>query len=472
MSLQPLDSTVSLLPNDTEAEDDTLAVILHNGVEHLRALARIGLEPDAFYGSGRRVIYEAALTLAEHGEPFDVAAVRTHLKATGKTTKQTEAVLVAIASGEIAAGTTTRHAERVVAQAQKRRHIHALNDALSRVLAGEAFDPAWIAEATTATVGFRPVPLDPTAGEYEETGYLLEPYLPRAARVWAVGEAASSKSMWALWIGASLTREGYRVVYLSQENPEAEDRRRLERLRPDWSRLAFYNNAGFDLANAEHRTALRAACDGADLLVVDTLTACWSGDENDNAAIAAFDRDALAPITREGCAALVIHHTGHPGAFGARKGVGAARGASSIGQKADALLHFEAEGDAGGFRITHSKNRLGGYKAPLAFFRVADLEDGGLTIATEARSLTAYAEGDADTAVALIRSQGRVEGKKALLRALTYDAGLSHGRASAAVARLDTEEPRRVIHRREAVETTGGVQQVEVYTLVEPVLPV
>lgn len=431
MSIRPLEpTTVVALPNDTAAEDEALCALLNNGPEHLRAVVRMGLTPDAFYGPGRRTIYESVLTLAEHGEAFDAAAVSTQLRATQKATKQTEAALLAVLNGS--GLPNTKHAELVVAKHLQRRDVHALNDALQRRLAGESVDLAALAGIGAEAASFRPEALDLAAGSGEEHAYLREPYLPRAARIWAVGPAEAAKSMWAAWVAAGLTREGYRVVYLSQENPEGEDRRRWTRLNPDLSRLALYHGQGFDLALPEHRAALRGITDGADLLVLDTLTACWSGDENDNAAAVAFDRDALYPIVKAGCSVLTIHHTGHPGGFGERKD--RARGASSFGQKADVELLFAPEGEPGGFRITHKKNRLGGYKAPVSFHRVADLESGGLTITTESRSLSSYAEADADVAVALIRGVGRVIGKKALHAALLRDAGLSHQRAWAAIA--------------------------------------
>lgn len=462
-------TAVTSLPNDTRAEAAALASVLVQGGEHLRAVRRIGLVTEAFYTQVHRNIFEACIALADHDEPIDPTTVRAYLKAEHKADKRTDLLLADLLSQESGAN-TTMFAEAVVAAWRKREMIAALNDGLARVQADEPFDPASLTTVGAAKAVFRPEPLDLNAERGDEQAYLVEPYLPRAARVWAVGAAESVKSMYALWLACGLSRDGYRVVYISQENGEAEDRRRIDRLAPNPAMFSLYNGEGFDLANPEHRAVLRGITDGADLLVLDTLTACWSGDENDNAAIAAFDRDALAPVVKSGCAVLTIHHTGHPGAFGARKGVGAARGASSIGQKADVLLHFEAEGEPGAFRISHDKNRFGGYKAPVSYFRVADRDDGGLTIATEARTLSSFSEADADLAVTLIAAAGRVVGKKALHRALTYDGGLSHQRASAAIARLDAEQPRRVIHRRESVETVGGVQQAEVYTLTEPTL--
>lgn len=470
MSLHPLGSEgVIRLPNDTDSELAALAVILSNDPEHLRGVARIGLTAECFYDQANRTIYEAVLTLAEHGEPFDAAAVRTQLKATQKATKRTDAALIAL-SGELAA-TTTLHAERVVKAARDRRMLSALRDAAARVEAGGSFDPSSLAFDTAGPgIGFVPADLlsDEDAPEPVFLGAYF-PYLPQAARVWAIGPAEAAKSMWAAWVAASLTREGYRVVYLSQENPWHEDKRRWRRLRADLSNLTmFHATEGLDLSQPEWRTALRAACDGADLVVLDTLTAVWGGDENSNADAAAFDREVLYPIVKGGCTTLTIHHTGHAGAFGEGKGRG--RGASSFEQKADAVLIFDPENEPGAFRITHKKNRFGGYKAPVSHFRVVDLEDGGLSIATEHRTLAGYSEADADVAVNLIRSAGEVGGKKALHKALTWDGGLSHQRAWAAIARLDAEEPRRVIHRREVRDTPGGPQAVEVYTLSEPTL--
>ena len=98
--------------------------------------------------------------------------------------------------------------------------------------------------------GFRLRPLDLTtllAREPEPERFVVEPYIPRARRVWVFGAAESGKSIWALATAAQVSREGAGVAYFSEENPLDEDIRRLRRLRPDSSHFRFFSGTGLDL---------------------------------------------------------------------------------------------------------------------------------------------------------------------------------------------------------------------------------
>src|SRR5438552_8207683 len=187
--------------------------------------------------------------------------------------------------------------------------------------------------------GFRLVPLDfpkLLADGIPEPEYLEHPYLPRGARVWVFGPAESSKTIYFEWVAAKLTRNGKTVTFVSAENPLGTDIDRMGRLRPDFGRLRFYHMPGLDLADSTHLLELAGACHGVDLIVIDTLSACWSGDEGSNAEVVKLDRDVLTKlVSLTGVTVVVIHHTGHPQAFVNRGGAGAGRGASAMGQKAD-----------------------------------------------------------------------------------------------------------------------------------------
>jgi hypothetical protein len=236
------------------------------------------------------------------------------------------------------------------------------------------------APRTTSDYVLTPLDWDAEADPVE---MLAEPYVPRGARVWAFGAAESGKSLWALHVAAELSRKGSRVVFFSEENPRKEDVRRLQRLRADRQFLAFYHAQGIDLRDPGWIAAILAAASDATLIVFDTLTAAWPGDENDNAAITAFDRDVLSRFVRElGVTVIVLDHAGHPQQFVKRSGVNAGRGASSKGQKADVVLVFRADRRSGrdGFILTHAKNRFGGIKEPDVFLCPVDDEDGSLRL--------------------------------------------------------------------------------------------
>jgi hypothetical protein len=217
-----------------------------------------------------------------------------------------------------------------------------------------------------------------------EVEYLYESHVPARAGVWASGPTESSKSIWAMWLAARLSREGRNVAFVSMENPLAEDTRRLDMLRPDWDRFTFYHHEQqpevFDLVRPDHIEALICVARGQAFGVLDTFTGCWSGDENDNKAFNVFYRDVMRRVVDEtGASILVIDHTGHAQPFTRREGAEAARGASSKGQKCDSFLQFKGKGDRA-FEIVHGKARMGGTKAPPARLKIIDTDDGGLDI--------------------------------------------------------------------------------------------
>jgi len=242
-------------------------------------------------------------------------------------------------------------------------------------------------------------PLDWSIGDVEIV-MVVEPWIPRAARVLLVGATESAKSMIATSWAVSLGERGARAIVVSEENPEIEDRRRLRRLGADRDHLTFFNGSAVDLADPEWVDALirfAQGWGGVELIVVDTLTAAWSGDDLSNREIADFDREVWQPIIRAtGAAVVVVDHTGHQ-QFGVRReGNAAARGASSKAQKSDVVLVMRKSAD--GFEIAHHKARLGGRKADPVIARVIDREDG--TLAVEYAPL-----GSGDTADAQARER-------------------------------------------------------------------
>jgi hypothetical protein len=262
--------------------------------------------------------------------------------------------------------------------------------------------------------------------------------------VWAFGPAESCKTLYFEWVAARLTRGGKTVVFISAENPLSTDVDRIGRLRPAFERLRFYHMPGLDLADRSHFVELAEACLGADLLVIDTLSASWSGDEGSNGEVVKLDREVLAQLVRlTGVTPVVIHHTGHPTAFVNRSGVGAGRGASEMGQKADAVLVFQAVGPHE-FTIDHAKNRAaGGHKEPKARFRVIDTDDGWLDIERIGKATDERVAECMDAAVELVSGSEGTFGTNALTRALK-EAGFGASTIDPALVELRAEDPARV----------------------------
>jgi hypothetical protein len=243
---------------------------------------------------------------------------------------------------------------------------------------------------------------------------------------------------------AELTRAGMKVLFISAENPLATDVHRLARLRPDIRNLDYVHMPGLDLADPEHFVELFSRALDRDLVVVDTLSACWSGDEQSNADVVKLDREVLARLVRLTRATIVIvHHTGHPQAFVNRGGVGAGRGASAMGQKADGVLVFKSAGPHE-FTIEHAKDRSpGGRKEPKARYLIVDSEDGGLDIERIGKAID---ERVAEAMEAAVEVVGAAEGTLGTngLKAALKDQGFGSSTIDPALAELRAEDPPRV----------------------------
>ena len=299
-----------------------------------------------------------------------------------------------------------------------------------------------------------------------QVSYLLEPYVPEGARIWAFGPAESGKSLWALLVAAELTRAGHDVVYISQENPLVEDLRRLSRCSADWTHMRFYHDQGLDLAQRDHAAELVRSARRARLIVLDTLTACWSGDEADNPAITTFDREVLQLLVREtGATILVLDHTGNPQAFVRRRGVHAGRGASSKGQKADVVLEFRSEGQ-NGFVIEHAKNRMGGHRQPALHLRVIDQEDGDLGLEEVKQTSEDRLHECIQRMVEVITTTGQITTRE--LRQQMKGFSVNVQRAAQAILR--DEDPPRVVVAKEKIVTASGRQTADLWRPAEAIL--
>lgn len=274
-------------------------------------------------------------------------------------------------------------------------------------------------------------------------------YIRRGARTWFWGPTGTSKSIYALWMAARLVERGHRVAYFSEENPLAEDLRRLALLQPG-DGLAFFHRVGMDLTEEGWIAAMLATTESFDVVIFDSWTDLWSGNESDNREIASFDKQVLKPMQAQGATPIVIHHTGHPQMFTIRKGATAGRGASSLGQKADVTLDFRCEVD-GAFTITDGKPRIGGASQPDRTFRVTDTDDGGIDVVEVASPKDRAVEDLAEKMVLAIGSAPRGYLTNGELRAAV---GGRSERQREAMDLLVTDE--RVIGTTERVTAADG----------------
>ena len=266
-----------------------------------------------------------------------------------------------------------------------------------------------------------------------EVEYLFEPYLPKGARIWGWGATGSVKSLWAEWAGSQLSRAGVCVSYFSEENTVQEELRRLSRLQPDPEYFRLFHRTGMDLDDERWIAALLTVTQGDALVVFDSWTDVWSGDEDGNRAIQIFDASVLKPLQAQGATPFVIHHSGHRYMFSDRAGATAGRGASSLGQKADVVLEFKSAGEDM-FTIVWGKSRIGGIHQPDRTFKVVDTEDDRIEI---------VAAGDPeehavhDLAEKMVRAICTVPTDRLTTSELRAVAGGSRDRQSAALALLE-----------------------------------
>jgi hypothetical protein len=455
------------LPSSIHAEESVLGSMMLSPGAITDVMAVV--EAEDFYWSAHQTIYEAIQALVARGDPVDTITVVEELKRRGKLNEADGHLgILELVEGVITPVSASHHAKIVANHAVLRRTMIAAGRVIAEAGGGQVTSEAW-SEMDRVRDGGRGeerlTQLDWRTLKSEglpEIVYLREPHVPAQAFVLAVGPAESGKSMWALWVVAELSRAGHDVAYFSGENPLAEDCRRLDRLQPDWDHLRFFRDQDIDLADPHCVAAVIAETIGCALIVFDTSSAYWSGEEIDNTAVAALHRDAISPIIRKtGATVVLLDHTGHEPQQGRpRRGPQAARGASTKGQKADVVLLFSATGDST-FRITHEKNRLGGRKAPAASYAVVDTDDGGLSIAESCVGTDAVTA-LADEMVAVIAAGEGITSKD-----LRSAVGGSKAHQGEAMQLLRDEEPRRVSMTPEKVETNGGKQPAKVWRLAE-----
>jgi hypothetical protein len=428
-----------------------------------------------FFSPERRSAFEAMCSLHERGEPIEAPLLIDELTRRDSKVKDPRSLIWDLNEAATTASSIPGYIRRLRDLTGKRNAVQlaeqifkvASNGQGPEALASFGERLLEIAQGTDAGE-IRLEPLDLRAlleADPQPVQYLLPPHLPVPRRVVAFGPAASGKSMWAMWAACKLSREGHHVLYISQENPLDEDVRRLRLLRPDPAYFHFVHAAGLDLRQPGHAAVLLEVARGMSLVVIDTVSACWSGDENDNAAYAAFDRDVLAPTMNEtGATILLLDHTGNPQAFVRRKGVYAGRGASSKAQKADVVLVFEPRGEHE-FVLECPKLR-GAAEPPAVLLRIVDTDD-GLDIDTVGDADDVKVSTVAAAMVDVIYAEGALPTND--LRKRTSAFGGKEVQTEA-MRLLKFENPARVKVAWDVVDTGRGRQRAKVWRPAEPEL--
>ena len=195
----------------------------------------------------------------------------------------------------------------------------------------------------------------------EETDWLFEPYVPRASRVLAYGPKGSLKSLWAMWLGVRLAKEGHRVAYFSLEMRPGEMAKRLKKMDPPADRFRWYSR--FSFSSAAHLDAAIELLRGYSLIVIDSWSAAATQMElrDSNQAVARLDQEVFQPLIDEtGAALLILDNTGHPSTDRDGKSTTPpwARGASAKVDKVEIELMFERPNLGDNHTVTISMNKM------------------------------------------------------------------------------------------------------------------
>lgn len=205
--------------------------------------------------------------------------------------------------------------------------------------------------------------------------HLLHPLIPERSIVLVAGHSGTYKTWHLLGLGLDgsfgfpwlnhpdLKLEGgpFNTLYVNKEMSGVILGQRLKTLarnarytdNPAWEdvvdeHLNFADEAALDLNVPEQRDRLEDAiiASGARLVVLDSLSMCWHGDENSAAEVGLFYAELRGIIERTGCSFVLLHHLLKPPNGGRsqreeRLTQFSIRGSGQLIQQADAALLFQ-----------------------------------------------------------------------------------------------------------------------------------
>lgn len=262
-------------------------------------------------------------------------------------------------------------------------------------LLGHAQSPQYVALDPAPAARPLSVRMGPTlmATHFPKIPYLMAPLIPAKSITLIAGHSGTLKT----WAALDLALEGalglpwldhpdlkadlgpFRTMYVNKEMQEDIIIDRLFKYRantrfsghPDWDagleRFMLVSEAALDLNVESQRDRLESAIEAyhVDLVVLDSLSMSWHGDENSASEVGAFYAHLRGITERTDCAWILIHHllkTGSKVGRGDPLTV-AIRGSGQLSQQADVaimLANYAVENDESGDRLvamTHAKAR-------------------------------------------------------------------------------------------------------------------
>lgn len=371
-----VDAAPQVEPHDDVAEMAVLgSLILLGGDGDTFKDVTTSLEPEDFFFTGNKRIYEAILRLkieksAGRLAVIDLVAVKDSLLFTNQL-EEAKGVdyLASLVETVPTAANAMAYAKIVRTKAGQRRIAFHANEIARKSLKGLELngEPEKLA-AAIKSISESLDPIEPSvpAASLEDldlgtVDWFLEPLFGRGLMTFVLGKPKGGKSTFMKYCALSMSKgvwisdrfaieKKHRGIYFHYEDGL---RRVQERLlsynRPmmlgplnDDLRL-FVRPPRFDLATGAGISTLRKLIerDKADFVVLDTLSKCHSADENSQSEMQPV-MTALRDITLDyNIAMIVIHHVRKTGSQGDAGGVtDKVRGSGSIGAEADVILDW------------------------------------------------------------------------------------------------------------------------------------
>ena len=430
-------------PHSLEAEQGILGAVLQWPTEALAAVSEV-VNPADFFNHAHRLIYTAALGLSKQGAEIDIITVHEALQLSGHAQDAGGLTyLNQLTVGVLSARGARRYAELVAERATLRALITA-SDQLAQAafnLQGrsvtEVLDEAKLALGrieTHSKHGGQKMPLmclEDLRQQSDQVRWLVKHILPAEAVGMMFGGSGTFKSFIALdaalhvahglpWMGRR-TNKGP-VLYIAAEGGAGL-----------WARVdAWHRSRNLEYSGIDFRVlpaAINLAQDAwrvvdaaqlvshtPALVVVDTLSQTYAGEENSAQEMAGYLRE-LGTRFRDlwRCAVLLIHHSGH-------SATERPRGSSAIRANLDFMLGVFRDEKEMLATVSCAKQKDGDTFADATFqMRVLELgvdSDGDRITSLVARHLSAQHE--VEEAQAAEQKAGR-GGKRSLLLTLAQN---------------------------------------------------
>jgi hypothetical protein len=431
-------------PHSEEAEQSVLGALLLDNA----AMGRVSdlLRADDFYRHQHATIYAAISTMLDEHQVVDIVTLHEKLDAAGQATHcGGMAYLNSLAQSVPSAASIRQYAEIVRSRAILRRVISMTDEIATMAFNGTSVPVetllsdveekfAELQREQQRKIPDRRVPLlrlDALQEASHSVRWLIKHVVPAESLGMLFGGSGTFKSFIALdaglhvahglpWLGRR-TNKGS-VMYIAAEGgtglwPRIDAWHRARNLR--WTGLPFtVVPVSVDLGTEAWRVvdAAQAIGQTPSLVIIDTLSQTFSGEENSAAEMAAYLRQLGARFRALwNCAVLVIHHSGH-------LATERPRGSSVIRGNVDFLMGVFRDEKEMLATVSCSKQKDGDTFDDVTFslskFRLGTDEDGDEVTSLVARHLTSAEE--VEEAMRVEAKAGRV-GKNQLLLSLVQN---------------------------------------------------